>query len=68
MLLCACLALMCESVLRKYPVWLVPDAELGKVVKQSKDVDEPNNEHDHHNAVQDSLDLTLHGKEAINQP
>jgi hypothetical protein len=46
----------------------LPDAKLGKVVKQSKDVDEPYYEHNHHNAVEDSLDLTLHGKEAIDQP
>jgi hypothetical protein len=34
-------------------------------VKQSKDVDEPYKKHNHDNAVQDSLDLTLHGNEAI---
>jgi hypothetical protein len=47
---------------------LLAHAELGKVVKQPKDVDEPYDEHDHHNAVQDPLDLTLHGDEAIDQP
>jgi hypothetical protein len=34
-------------------------------VEQSKDVHEPDNEHNHHNSVQDSFDLTLHGNEAI---
>jgi hypothetical protein len=43
-------------------------AELGKVVKQSKDVEQPYHENNHYNGVQNSLDLTLHGNEAIDQP
>src|SRR5580692_5704127 len=44
------------------------DAELGQVTKQSEYLQEPQNHGDHYNAVQDSLDLTLHGNEAVNQP
>jgi hypothetical protein len=53
---------------RSSPTQLLTYAELGKVVKQSKDVYEPDNEHNHHNAIQNSLDLALHGNEAIDQP
>jgi len=68
MLPCAYLALTGEQMRRQFPVWPLPYAELGKVVKQSKDVHEPYHEHNHHNSIQDSFDLTLHGNEAIDQP
>jgi hypothetical protein len=44
------------------------DAELGDVTEQSEYLQEPQNHGDHYNAVQDSLDLTLHGNETVNQP
>jgi hypothetical protein len=37
-------------------------------VKQSEDFDEPYDQNNHHNAVKDSLNLTLHGDKAIDQP
>jgi hypothetical protein len=37
-------------------------------MEEPKRVDEPYHEHNHDNAIQDSLDLTLHGDEAIDQP
>ena len=46
-------------------MWLLPDTELGKVVEQSKDLDEPYDEYNHHNAVQDPFNLSLHGDKAI---
>jgi len=48
--------------------WSLPDAELGKVVKQSKHFDKPYDQNNHHNSVQDPLNLTLHRHEAIDQP
>jgi hypothetical protein len=68
MFLCACLALKGERMRRPFPAWSSPYAELGKVVEQSKNVQEPYDEHDHHNSIQDALDLTLHRNEAIDQP
>ena len=50
---------------RQKPVLLLPDAKLGKVVKQPEDFDEPYDENNHDNAVKDSLNLTLHGDKAI---
>jgi len=37
-------------------------------VKQSEDVDEPYHKYDYNDAVQNSLDLTLHGDKAVDQP
>ena len=68
MLLRSCLALTGDYDCEIRDRGLLPDAELGEVVKQSKDVDEPYNEHNYHNAVQNSLDLTLHRDETIDQP
>jgi hypothetical protein len=47
---------------------LLPYAKLGDVVEQSKDVEEPYNDHNHNNSVQDAFDLTLHGDETVYEP
>jgi hypothetical protein len=57
-----------ERLRRQEWIGFLTDAELGKVVKQSEDFDEPYDQNNHHNAVKDSLNLTLHGDEAIDQP
>jgi hypothetical protein len=44
------------------------DVELGNVVHEPEYLQEPNNYRNHYNGIQDSLDLTLHGNEAIYQP
>jgi len=37
-------------------------------VKQSKNIQQPQNHGNHYDAVQNSLDGSLHGDEAIHQP
>jgi hypothetical protein len=44
------------------------DAELSKICEQAEYLQEPKNHGNHHNGVQDSLDLTLHGDEAVHEP
>jgi hypothetical protein len=46
----------------------VADTELGKVFKQAEEPHEPKDYGDHNNAIQDALDLALHGDEAIYKP
>jgi hypothetical protein len=42
--------------------------DAGKGMKEPKDVQDPQNHGNHHDAVQDGLDGGLHGDEAIHQP
>jgi hypothetical protein len=44
------------------------DMDIGNVVKQTKDIQEPQDDSNDHNAVQDGLDGRLHRDEAIHQP
>jgi hypothetical protein len=44
------------------------NAELGKVIEEAEYLQKPKNDGNHDNAIQDALDLTLHGDEAIYQP
>jgi hypothetical protein len=46
----------------------VTDTELGKVLEQAEHPHEPQNYGDHNNAIQDALDLALHGDKAIDKP
>jgi hypothetical protein len=46
----------------------MPDAELGKVLEKTEYLQEPENDDDHYNAIQDSLNLALHGDEAVDKP
>jgi hypothetical protein len=46
----------------------MPDAELGKVVEEAEYLQKPQNDGNHDNAIQNALDLTLHGDEAVYQP
>jgi hypothetical protein len=59
-------------VVRASRLWrldsLVPDAELGKVIEESEYLQKPKNDGNHDNAIQDALDLALHGDEAVYQP
>ena len=43
-------------------------AKLIKVVEEAEYLEKPQNDDDYNNAIQDALDLTLHGNEAVNQP
>ena|ERR1039457_845783 len=43
-------------------------AELGNIVQKSESLQKPNDYRNHDNAIQDALDLTLHGNEAVYQP
>jgi hypothetical protein len=54
------------SLLDRSP--LRSNVDSGNVVEESKDVQEPQNHGNDHNAVQNRLDLSLHGDEAIHQP
>jgi hypothetical protein len=40
----------------------------GQRVKESENIQQPQNDGDNHDAVQDGLDRSLHGDEAIHQP
>jgi hypothetical protein len=44
------------------------DSELGDVPKKVEYLQDPNNHYNHHNRIQDALDLALHGNETIHQP
>jgi len=44
------------------------DTEFGKVPEESKYLQEPENDYNHHYTVQYPLDLALHGDEAVDQP
>jgi hypothetical protein len=46
----------------------VADAELGKVFEQAEYPHDPQDYGNHNNAIQDALDLALHGDEAIHKP
>jgi hypothetical protein len=46
----------------------VADTELGKVFEQAENPHEPQNYGNHDDAIQDALDLTLHGDEAVHKP
>jgi hypothetical protein len=46
----------------------MPDVELGKVAVEAEYLQKPKNHDNHYNGIQDSLDLTLHGDVAVNQP
>jgi hypothetical protein len=47
---------------------LAANVNTGQGVKQSKNIQQPQNDGDDYHAVQDGLDLSLHGDEAIHQP
>jgi hypothetical protein len=44
------------------------DAELSEVVQQSEYLQQPDNDCNHYNSIENSLDLTLHGNEAVYKP
>jgi hypothetical protein len=44
------------------------DTELSKVLEETKYFQKPQNDGNHYNAIQNALDLTLHGDEAVYQP
>jgi hypothetical protein len=46
----------------------VADTELGKVFEQAEYPHDPQDYGNHNNAVEDALDLALHGDEAIHKP
>jgi hypothetical protein len=37
-------------------------------LKEAEDIQDPENDRNHNNAIQDGLDGSLHGDEAIHQP
>ena len=43
-------------------------AELIKGVEEAEYLEKPQNDDDYNDAIQDTLDLTLHGDESFNQP
>jgi hypothetical protein len=49
-------------------VRLTANADLGEVMEQSKDIQEPHRDSDDHDCIQDRLDRPLHWYEAVNQP
>jgi hypothetical protein len=57
---------------RVQPAWLPcplsSDVDSGKRIKQSKDIEDPENHGDDYDTVQNRLDGSLHGNEAIHQP
>jgi hypothetical protein len=54
------------------PAWLPrplsSNVNSGKRIKQAKDVEDPENHGDDHDTIQNRLDSSLHGNEAIHQP
>jgi len=48
--------------------WLSADADVRQGMKQPKNIQEPEHDGNHHDAVQDGLDVALHGDKAIHQP
>jgi hypothetical protein len=42
--------------------------DTGERVKQTENIQQPENDGNHHDAVEDGLDGSLHGDEAIHQP
>jgi hypothetical protein len=44
------------------------DVNPGKGLKETKDIQDPQNHGNHNNAIQDGLDGPLHRDEAIHQP
>jgi hypothetical protein len=42
--------------------------ELIKGVEETEYLEKPQNDDDYNNAIQNALDLTLHGDEAVDQP
>jgi hypothetical protein len=44
------------------------DVNIGKVMKQPENIQEPQDDGDDYDAVQDGFDRSLHGDEAIHQP
>jgi hypothetical protein len=46
----------------------LPNANMGKGMEQSKDVEQPQNYEDYYQAVQDRFDGCLHGNEGVDQP
>jgi hypothetical protein len=50
------------------PVGLRPNVNVGKGMKKSEYVQEPQDHGDHYDAIQDRLDRPLHRDEAIDQP
>jgi hypothetical protein len=46
----------------------MPNAELGQVSVKAKYLNKPQNNGNHHDGIQDSLDLALHGYEAVDKP
>jgi hypothetical protein len=43
----------------------MPDAELGQVIEKAEYLQKPQNDGNHDYAIQNALDLTLHGDEAV---
>jgi hypothetical protein len=46
----------------------MPDTELGKVLEKTEYLQEPENDDNHHNAIQNPFDLTLHWDKAVDKP
>jgi hypothetical protein len=46
----------------------MPNTELREVIEEPKYLQKPQYDGDNDNAIQDALDLTLHGDEAVHQP
>ena len=46
----------------------MPDVELRDVVEEAEYLEKPQNDDYYNDAIQYSLDLTLHGYEAVDQP
>ena len=59
-------ALSWAAVLRRGPS--TPNVDLGKRMEESENVEDPQNHGDDYDAIQNGLDGSLHGYEAIHQP
>jgi hypothetical protein len=46
----------------------MPYAKLKQVVEKTEYSQQPQNHHNHDNAIQNALDLALHGDKAVHQP
>src|SRR6185295_10843124 len=68
----SCSSFRLESAGRDYDLLIIrssiPDVDSGKGMKQSENIQQPENHGDYHDAVQDRLDGRLHRNEAVHQP
>jgi hypothetical protein len=49
-------------------LWLLPNADIGEGMKQTENIQEPQDHDDHHDGIQDRLDRPLHRNKAIDEP